>query len=294
MATQLEQSNQNKIQLSAIQDMGFHSGPAFALLRTTAEFISKCDIIPKQFIGNIPNCAVALNMAQRMGADPIMLMQSMDVIYNKPRFSAKFLIATFNVSKGFSKIKYEWADRDKPFTDGWGCRAFSSEKESGEILYGPWITWKIVKAEGWEKKNGSKWMTIPELMFMYRAGSWLINTHCPEISMGMRSAEEEEDIVNSATNVTGSGATIEKTINMPPQYPGVTSEAANETQSAAAQTDNEVKASADPAPEKPATPPASAPKTTQSPKKNQAAAASSGAGNPNYGESDPLDENFLK
>jgi hypothetical protein len=75
-----------------------------------------------------------------------------------------------------------------------------------------------VKEEGWLAKNGSKWKTMPELMFMYRAASWFINTHCPEIAMGLRTAEEIEDTENSrdAKNVTEAGETIEKVANIPP------------------------------------------------------------------------------
>jgi hypothetical protein len=290
MATQLEHPQQNKIQLSAIQEMGFHSGPAFALLRTTAEFLSKCDIIPKQFIGHIPNCAVALNMAQRMGADPLMLMQNMDVIYNRPSFRAKFLIATFNVSGDFSKLHYEWNDRDKPMTDEWGCRAFATEKESGEILHGPWVKWKMVKAEGWDKKNGSKWMTIPELMFMYRAGAWFINTHCPELSMGLRTAEEEEDI-QTAKDITSQVEVIERKTNMPPPYPGPITEGSGDSpkpdalvdadKSKQAPTNGEHKQ-----PEKPQATSTSAPKASQGPKKNQPAAATQEAGNASYAETE--------
>lgn len=274
------EKKQPTIPLSAIQEMGFHSGQAFALLRTTAEFLSKSNIIPTQFQGNLPNCAIALNMAQRMGADPLMLMQNMDVIYNRPAFRAKFLIATFNVSGAFSKIHYEWQDRDKPYTDGWACRAFAAEKATGEVLYGPWITWKMVKAEGWDKKQGSKWNTIPELMFMYRAGAWFINTHSPEISMGLRTVEEEEDIqATTATNVTGQAQELERTPNMPPAYPGRVSD----------ETPQEIEQKEPEAPKPP-----EAPKSTSAPKgkgsstpKPEPPAAPATQGNPAYSDQEP-------
>jgi hypothetical protein len=53
----------------------------------------------------------------------------------------------------------------------------------------------MVKAEGWYDKGGSKWKTLPELMFMYRSASYFSNVHCPETKLGMATVEELRDIV---------------------------------------------------------------------------------------------------
>jgi hypothetical protein len=52
----------------------------------------------------------------------------------------------------------------------------------------------MAKAEGWSTKNGSKWNNMPELMLMYRAAAFLIRTYAPEISMGLQTADELEDV----------------------------------------------------------------------------------------------------
>ena len=44
--------------------------------------------------------------------------------------------------------------------------------------------------EGWYSKNGSKWRTMPEQMLRYRAASFWCSTYSPELSMGMRTVEE--------------------------------------------------------------------------------------------------------
>ena len=235
MATQLEPRHQT-IPQSAIKDMGFHSGPAFGLLRAAAEFLSKADIIPKQYQNNLSNCAVALNMAQRMGADPLMVMQNLYVVYGRPAWSAQFLIATLNTKGEFSKLRYEWSDEKDKTKNSFGCRAYAIELSTGETLYGPWVTIGLARSEGWydrkSKEGGvaSKWPTLTELMCMYRAAAFFVRTYCPEIAMGLRTSDEEEE-VHAATNVTGQVEVIEKKINMPPAYQGPISESEVPTQS---------------------------------------------------------------
>jgi hypothetical protein len=54
----------------------------------------------------------------------------------------------------------------------------------------------MVEAEGWHKRDGSKWLTIPEIMFHYRAGAFLVRTHAPEIAMGLPTVEELHDVID--------------------------------------------------------------------------------------------------
>jgi len=68
------------------------------------------------------------------------------------------------------------------------------EKATGEKLVGPKVTIAIARAEGWIDKAGSKWKTIPEQMLRYRCAAWLINTVAPELSMGLPTTDEAEDI----------------------------------------------------------------------------------------------------
>jgi hypothetical protein len=44
-------------------------------------------------------------------------------------------------------------------------------------------------------KTGSKWKTMPELMLKYRAAAFFGRLYCPEIMMGLYSADETIDIV---------------------------------------------------------------------------------------------------
>lgn len=172
---------------------GFGSWHGFELLQRMAKMFNKSSLVPNQFRGdeNFGNCVIALNMAQRMNADPLMTMQNLYVVYGNPAWSSKFLIATFNQCGKYSSIHYK--ETGKKGTDSQGVIAWAKELATGEILEGPEVTVKVAKDEGWYSKNGSKWQTMPDQMLRYRAASWFIRTTAPELSMGLMTVEEAED-----------------------------------------------------------------------------------------------------
>lgn len=187
-------------QLPMVQ-MGFGSSQGFELMQRGAKLLAASTLVPKEFQGNLPNCTIALNMANRLGADPLLVMQNLYVVHGRPGWSSKFLIATFNQCGRFTSVRYEWKGVEG--TKDWGCRAWATEKLTGERIEGVWITWKMVEAEGWNKRNGSKWNTIPDQMFTYRAAAWMINTHAPELSMGLSTAEELGDLFEAQRDESG-------------------------------------------------------------------------------------------
>lgn len=180
---------------NATLQAGFETVGGFDLLLRTAKMFAQSTIVPKQFQGNVPNCAIALNMAFRLHADPMQVMQNLYIIYNQPAWSSRFLIATFNQCGRYTSLKYEIAGT--PGQDDYRCRAYATEKETGQKVIGPAISIGIAKREGWYGKTGSKWQTMPDLMLRYRAASMLIKTVAPEISMGLQTVEEARDIALS-------------------------------------------------------------------------------------------------
>jgi len=203
MNTQVTLSSMQKNQLNPSEQVlpGFNSQQGFELMQRQARMLAASTLIPQQYRDNLPNCVIALNMASRLGADPLLIMQNLYVVHGTPGWSAKFLIASFNQCGRFSAIRYEW--QGKQGNKNWGCRAWAVEKISNERVESPWITWELVEAEGWSKKNGSKWKTMPEKMFMYRSAAWLVDTVAPEISMGLQSADQIQDTYDTEMNDEG-------------------------------------------------------------------------------------------
>lgn len=163
----------------------------FESISKMANVLCKSTIVPDRYRGeqNFGNCFIAVDMSMRMGMNPLMVMQNLYEVHGTPSWSSKFLIAAVNACGRFTPLMYEFRNDDK----GIGCRAYATDKATGETLYGTWITWDMVKKEGWASKNGSKWMTMPEQMLRYRSASFWQKAYAPEISMGFLTQDEVED-----------------------------------------------------------------------------------------------------
>ena len=175
---------------------GFNSNGSWELAQRIGKAFAASSLVPQQYQGNLANCIVALEMANRMGASPLMVMQNLYIVHGNPGWSSKFLIASFNQCGRFSSLRYDW------HPDRSGCRAWAIEKATGERIEGPTVTLQMAKDEGWSTKSGSKWRTMPELMLMYRAAAFLIRTYAPEISMGLRTDDEIIDTVEPVREST--------------------------------------------------------------------------------------------
>lgn len=182
--------------------MSFFNLEGFELMQRIAKAFATSDLVPKQYQNNLPNCMIALDMAQRIGANPLMCMQNLYVVHGTPGWSAKFLIATVNTCGRYSSLRYEW--KGKPGEPGYGCRAWAIEKETNERLDGIWVTWAMVNAEGWASKNGSKWKTMADQMFVYRAASFWQRAYAPDLGMGLQTAEDLEDAIDAKRGSDGS------------------------------------------------------------------------------------------
>lgn len=187
------QSGPREAQLPAIR-AGFGDLQGFELAQRAAKAMAASTLVPQQFQGNLPNCLIALEMAQRIGASALMVMQNLYVVHGRPSWSAQFVIACINQCGRFSALRYEWTGTEGK--DDWGCRAWAVEKATGEKLMGPLVTIKLAKDEGWAGKTGSKWKTMPQLMLMYRAGAWFGRTYAPELTMGLQTREEAQDVID--------------------------------------------------------------------------------------------------
>jgi hypothetical protein len=175
--------------------MGFGSLQSFELLQRAAKLLATSTIVPKDYQGNLPNCVIALNMANRIGADALMVMQNLVIVHGRPTWSSQFLISTVNTCGRFTALRYEFLGTKG--NDDWGCRAWAIERATGEKLIGTDISIALAKKEGWYSKNGSKWQTMPQQMLMYRAGSWWTRAYAPELSMGLHTVEEMRDVFDA-------------------------------------------------------------------------------------------------
>lgn len=176
----------------------FSSVNSFEAAQRMATALSKSTLVPKEYQGNLSNCLIAIELSSRTGASVLMVMQNLYIVHGRPGWGAQFLIGTANTSGRFTPLRFEWCGTKGK--DDWGCRAIAKDRRTGEELIGAWITWGMAKAEGWSTKSGSKWQTMAEQMFMYRAGTFWTRVYAPEIGLGMQTREEIVD--TTGTDIT--------------------------------------------------------------------------------------------
>ena len=170
---------------------------SFEMIQRQAKMLAASTLIPKEFQGNLANCAIGLEIANRLQASPFMVIQNIDIIHGRPSFRAQFLIAMVNASGRFSPLRFKFEGKGETRS----CQAYATSREGGEVCEGPIVTWAMAKAEGWTNKTGSKWQTMPDLMFTYRAGAFFARIYAPDITLGMQTSEEMRD-THEIRNVT--------------------------------------------------------------------------------------------
>lgn len=190
---------------------GFDTVAGFEAIQRMANLFSASSIVPDIYRSkgqndytSKGNCVIALDMALRMGANPLMVMQNLHIVHGRPAWTAQFLIATLNKSGKFSALRYAFQGTEG--NDDWGCRACATELATGEKLQGPLITIGLAKKDGWYNKSGSKWQSMPGLMLRYRAAAWFVRTYAPEIAMGLKTVEEMQDTIDLSPQADGSFA----------------------------------------------------------------------------------------
>lgn len=181
----------------------FNNGAVFEHAQRIAKMLSSSDIVPEKYRGNISNTLVALEMANRMGESPLMVMQNLDIIHGKPSFNSKFTISRLNTCGQFSPIRFKYSGDGDSRT----CIAYAKDLATGQILEGPPVSIAMAKKEGWYNKAGSKWPSMPELMLSYRAGAFFGRLFAPQLTMGMQTSEEVQDISHEEVKLVSSPAT---------------------------------------------------------------------------------------
>jgi len=171
-------------QLASHTDTGIISD--FRQYFKMASELCKADIIPQAYKGKVADTAIAIDMANRMGVSPMMVMQSMYVVKGKPSWSGQACLSFIRAK--FTDVKVIYVGTKG--TDDRGCYVKATDKD-GDVLEGTTVTMAMAKAEGWT--SNSKWRNMPEQMLAYRAASFFARVHCPETLMGVQVEGEVED-----------------------------------------------------------------------------------------------------
>jgi hypothetical protein len=152
-------------------------------------------LVPQNYQGKPMDCTIAVDMANRMGISPMMVMQNLYVVRGKPSWSGQACTALIEGSGKFKSLKHVYTGEKG--TDTWGCYVQAVRIEDNEVVRGAEVTLGMAKLEDWVNKTGSKWKTMPELMLAYRASAFFARVHIPNALMGVSVEGEVEDITKT-------------------------------------------------------------------------------------------------
>lgn len=173
-----------------------------------ARFLSTSAFVPDQYRNAPENCIIAIDIANRMGIAPLMVMQSLYVVKGKPSWSGSFCAAAINGSGRFTPLEYVFVG--EPGQPTHGCYATAVRASNGVRCYSDTITMAVAAAEGWLNKPGSKWKTMPMQMMMYRAAAFFARAHCSDILLGLPTYEEVQDVKGYTDENQTTVVTLEK------------------------------------------------------------------------------------
>lgn len=174
----------------------------FNQLLRAAQMLSQTSIIPQSYQGKPQDCFVAIEMANRMGVSPMVVMQNMYVVKGKPSWAGQACTMLINSCGKFKDVKHVYTgEKGKPNR---GCYVTATRISDGSQVDGVEVTMQMAQSEGWT--SNSKWRNMPELMLAYRASAFFARVYCPEAMMGVQTAEEVYDAdstpINAATSLT--------------------------------------------------------------------------------------------
>lgn len=86
----------------------YQAQKTFEIQQRMANMYVQSTIVPQAYRGNIGNCVIAIDMAQRMQANPLMVMQNLYIVNGNPAWSSKFLISCINMSGRFTPLRYQF------------------------------------------------------------------------------------------------------------------------------------------------------------------------------------------
>ena len=161
----------------------------FNQLLRAAQMLSQTSIIPQNYQGKPQDCFLAIEMANRMGVSPIVVMQNMYVVKGKPSWAGQACTMLINSCGKFKDVKHIYTGEKG--TPNRGCYVTATRISDGSTFNGVEVTMQMAQAEGWT--SNSKWRNLPELMLAYRASAFFARVYCPEAMMGVQTTEEVYD-----------------------------------------------------------------------------------------------------
>lgn len=199
--------------------ISFFNPEQFAHAQRVANMFASSALVPKDYQNNVANCVLALDIAERTGTSPLMVMQNLYMIHGKPSWSSAYIIASMNTTGKFTPLRYEMTDlgalpealatkakagmpagmavptNKQCVAYAWELNIRPEERTRENRLDSAPVSVSMALQEGWWNKSGSKWPIMTDLMLRYRAATLFGRMYAPEKLMGMPDAHEAQDSI---------------------------------------------------------------------------------------------------
>lgn len=151
-----------------------------------AKLLCDSQFVPAHFRGKPADLLVAIQLAERIKVDPMAVLSGTFVISGKVGMTTAFMISLERKANIFdAPIRYEQTGEGDSL-------AVTAVGEINGTRYDATVSMAMAKAEGYTRNK--KYATIPAHMLRMRSAAWLIRLTCPQVLIGMHTADELEDM----------------------------------------------------------------------------------------------------
>lgn len=173
-------------QHAAVYSDVFANPETFEHAQRVAKVFASSKLIPAHLQNNLADCLIALQIARRLGEEPLTVMQNIFIVSGRPGWYTSYVIARANKAGVFqSRITWETTGEGEALK----VTAKAVLADSGDVISAS-ADMKMAHAEGWTKN--AKYKSMPEHMLRWRSAAMLVRLYAPEVMLGMPVVEELE------------------------------------------------------------------------------------------------------
>ena len=148
----------------------------------------------KQAVHPVPAIVVCFEIAALLGVHPLAVMNEVYFVHGVPSFSTKFKVALLKRSGAIKgRMKFDDETDERGTVVAVTARCVDAEDDE---VYTYRVSMKQASVAGWT--SNKKYQEIPGVMLGYRAASFLMRRHFPDVILSWGMGADTEEIVDEA------------------------------------------------------------------------------------------------
>ena len=198
-------------------------GKDFEVAQRMAQALASSTMFPAQF-KDVGSCLIVLEFSQRLGMSPFEVAQNIDIIHGRPSWKSAYVIQC--IASNYDEYEFVEGIEGKATLpsgekiDNLTCKVRA--KRDGKTFEGEPVSVAMAIADGWWGRKDSKWPRMTKQMLVYRAAAFFDRKWPTGKTMGIRPADEVEDIQDASGVVVETVKPKAAVQTPPPVAPPVT------------------------------------------------------------------------